>query len=98
MLLTHVRIFPHATVRADLTYACDQVVLRRGARLAAMSLSDTDLTHLRRCVELAREGLDDGDEPFGSVLVDAAGVLTARRRSTGPSTASGQTPSRRARR
>ncbi|HET9421600.1 MAG TPA: nucleoside deaminase [Nocardioides sp.] len=40
-----------------------------------MSLSDTDLTHLRRCVELAREGLDDGDEPFGSVLVDGAGVV-----------------------
>ena len=28
-----------------------------------------------RCVELAREGLADGDEPFGSVLVDAAGVV-----------------------
>jgi tRNA(Arg) A34 adenosine deaminase TadA len=40
-----------------------------------MSLSDTDLTHLRRCVELAREGLEDGDEPFGSVLVDAIGVV-----------------------
>ena len=40
-----------------------------------MPLSETDLTHLRRCVELAREGLEDGDEPFGSVLVDAAGVV-----------------------
>jgi tRNA(Arg) A34 adenosine deaminase TadA len=38
-----------------------------------MSLSETDLTHLRRCVELAREGLEDGDEPFGSLLVDAGG-------------------------
>lgn len=38
-----------------------------------MGLSETDLAHLRRCVELAREGLADGDEPFGSVLVDAAG-------------------------
>lgn len=28
---------------------------------------------LRRCVELAREALDDGDEPFGSLLVDAQG-------------------------
>ena len=37
-----------------------------------MTLDDTDLAHLRRCVELAREGLADGDEPFGSVLVDAA--------------------------
>lgn len=34
-----------------------------------MSISETDLGHLRRCVELAREALDDGDEPFGSVLV-----------------------------
>jgi tRNA(Arg) A34 adenosine deaminase TadA len=38
-----------------------------------MGLSDTDLAHLRRCVELAREGLADGDEPFGSVLVDGSG-------------------------
>ena len=38
-----------------------------------MSVSDTDLAHLRRCVELACEGLADGDEPFGSLLVDAAG-------------------------
>ncbi len=40
-----------------------------------MSLKDTDLTHLRRCVELAREGLESGDEPFGSVLVDASGTV-----------------------
>ena len=40
-----------------------------------MSLDETDLAHLRRCVELAREGLAAGDEPFGSVLVDAAGVV-----------------------
>ncbi|GAA2899370.1 nucleoside deaminase [Microbacterium esteraromaticum] len=33
----------------------------------------TDLTHLRRCVDLAREALDDGDEPFGSLIVSAAG-------------------------
>ena len=38
-----------------------------------MSISETDLAHLRRCVELAREALDDGDEPFGSVLVSAGG-------------------------
>ncbi|MEJ7707642.1 MAG: nucleoside deaminase [Nocardioidaceae bacterium] len=38
-----------------------------------MSISDTDLIHLRRCVELAREALEDGDEPFGSLLVDAEG-------------------------
>lgn len=40
-----------------------------------MTVSETDLVHLRRCVELAREGLDDGDEPFGSLLVDADGVV-----------------------
>ena len=40
-----------------------------------MTLDSTDLRHLRRCVELAREGLADGDEPFGSVLVDAEGVV-----------------------
>jgi len=40
-----------------------------------MPLTDTDLTHLRRCMELAREGLEEGDEPFGSVLVDADGVV-----------------------
>ncbi|ULE32388.1 nucleoside deaminase [Mycobacterium sp. IDR2000157661] len=38
-----------------------------------MALSDDDLSHLGRCVELAREALDDGDEPFGSVLVDEEG-------------------------
>jgi tRNA(Arg) A34 adenosine deaminase TadA len=40
-----------------------------------MSVSRTDLTFLRRCVELAREGLDDGDEPFGSLLVDGSGTV-----------------------
>ena len=40
-----------------------------------MPITETDLRHLRRCVELAREGLDDGDEPFGSVLVDRDGVV-----------------------
>ncbi len=40
----------------------------------------TDLTHLRRCVELATEALDAGDEPFGSVLVDADGVVLREER------------------
>ena len=39
-----------------------------------MSTSEIDLAHLRRCVELAREALDAGDEPFGSLLVDAHGT------------------------
>src|SRR3712207_9313127 len=36
-------------------------------------VDDADLAHLRRCVELARAALESGDEPFGSVLVDAEG-------------------------
>lgn len=31
----------------------------------------TDLRHLRRCVDLAAQAFDAGDEPFGSVLVSA---------------------------
>ncbi|KAJ5103657.1 hypothetical protein N7532_004186 [Penicillium argentinense] len=38
-------------------------------------VSNTDLIHLRRCVELAREALEEGDAPFGSVLVDATGKV-----------------------
>jgi tRNA(Arg) A34 adenosine deaminase TadA len=37
--------------------------------------SEIDLVHLRRCCELAREALADGDEPFGSVLVDGEGEV-----------------------
>jgi tRNA(Arg) A34 adenosine deaminase TadA len=32
-------------------------------------LTEADRRHLRRCVELAHEALEAGDEPFGSVLV-----------------------------
>jgi Cytosine/adenosine deaminases len=39
-----------------------------------MAISENDLVHLRRAVELAREAADSGDGPFGSVLVDADGV------------------------
>ena len=42
-------------------------------------MTDHD-THLARCVELAREALDDGDDPFGSVLVDDAGNVLAEAR------------------
>ncbi len=44
-------------------------------RLRTVSISADDLTHLRRCVELAREALEVGDEPFGSLLIDASGVV-----------------------
>jgi tRNA(Arg) A34 adenosine deaminase TadA len=40
-----------------------------------MRVTEQDLVHLRRCIELAREGVEAGDEPFGSVLVDAAGEV-----------------------
>lgn len=38
-------------------------------------LSDTDIGHLRRCVELARQALEAGNSPFGSVLVDSTGKV-----------------------
>jgi len=38
-----------------------------------MTITAEDLKHLRRCVELAREALEDGDSPFGSLLTDADG-------------------------
>ena len=38
-------------------------------------ISEVDLKHLRRSVELAKMALDKGDEPFGSVLVSQEGVV-----------------------
>ncbi|MBA9006372.1 MULTISPECIES: nucleoside deaminase [Thermomonospora] len=38
-------------------------------------VNDTDLRHLRRCVELAGQALESGDEPFGSVLVASDGTV-----------------------
>lgn len=38
------------------------------------ALTAEDRRYLRRCVDLASEALAAGDEPFGSVLVDADGV------------------------
>lgn len=39
-----------------------------------MTITDDDLERLGRCVELARRALDEGNEPFGSILVGADGV------------------------
>ncbi|MFF3667783.1 nucleoside deaminase [Microtetraspora malaysiensis] len=39
--------------------------------------TEADLRHLHRCVELAAEALEKGDEPFGSVLVSADGAALA---------------------
>ncbi|RZK58761.1 MAG: nucleoside deaminase [Hymenobacter sp.] len=43
-------------------------------------LTDKDLPHLRRCLALAAEALQAGDEPFGSILVDAKGQVLAQAR------------------
>ena len=42
-----------------------------------MTPTEADLRHLLRCVELATEALEAGDEPFGSVLVAADGTVLA---------------------
>ena len=39
------------------------------------AVTETDRLHLRRCVELAREALETGNRPFGSVLVSADGQV-----------------------
>jgi tRNA(Arg) A34 adenosine deaminase TadA len=36
-------------------------------------MDDKDLSYLRRCVDLAAEAVDAGDQPFGSILVSAEG-------------------------
>lgn len=38
-------------------------------------ITDQDRVHLRRAVDLAREALDRGDAPFGSVLVSGEGEV-----------------------
>ncbi len=45
-----------------------------------MDLDDTHRLHLRRCVDLAREALEAGDDPFGSVLVGADGSVLKEQR------------------
>ncbi|MCK6210459.1 nucleoside deaminase [Georgenia sp. EYE_87] len=56
-----------------------------------MSTVRPDLTHLQRCVDLAEEALEAGDQPFGSVLVGPDGTVLAEDRnriaSTGDPTA-----------
>lgn len=42
-----------------------------------MTITNTDLKHLRRSVELAKAALEKGDEPFGSVLVASDGKVLA---------------------
>jgi tRNA(Arg) A34 adenosine deaminase TadA len=44
------------------------------------AVTEADLPHLRRCVELAAEAAAAGDHPFGSVLVAADGTVLAEDR------------------
>ena len=50
-----------------------------------MTVTDADRRMLARAVELARMALEAGDEPFGSVLTDAAGstLFEDRNRTSG---------------
>jgi tRNA(Arg) A34 adenosine deaminase TadA len=52
-----------------------------------MTVTPRDLVHLRRCVALAAEALEAGDDPFGSVLVDANGNVLAEARNRESSSA-----------
>ncbi|MHA3683857.1 nucleoside deaminase [Leucobacter sp. HY1908] len=40
---------------------------------ASSEITKHDRRFLQRCIDLAQEALDSGDEPFGSVLVNAQG-------------------------
>lgn len=40
-------------------------------------ISDLDKKHLRRCVQLAQQALEEGSKPFGSVLVSDDGEVLA---------------------
>lgn len=42
-------------------------------------VTPTDIAHLRRCIELAAAAATRGDDPFGSLLVSAAGDVLAER-------------------
>jgi tRNA(Arg) A34 adenosine deaminase TadA len=40
-------------------------------------INETDMKHLRRCIELAEIALNENDQPFGSVLVSEEGEVLA---------------------
>jgi tRNA(Arg) A34 adenosine deaminase TadA len=58
---------------STLNYQLDQMT-------ASFIPTAAELRHLRRCVELATEAIEAGDEPFGSVLVAADGTVLAEDR------------------
>ncbi len=43
-------------------------------------LRENDKKYLKRCLQLAAESVNAGDEPFGSVLVNEAGAIIAEAR------------------
>lgn len=49
----------------------------------AQKLKELDQKYLRRCLELAKEAMEAGDEAFGSVLVNEAGEIIAEARNRG---------------
>jgi glycerate kinase len=77
-------------IEPDLQRCMDNgaVLLERlGERIAVEHLTgqrarftESELRHLGRCVELAQEALEAGDEPFGSVLVGPDGRVLAEDR------------------
>jgi len=46
-------------------------------RIHATDIDRADVSHLRRCIELARTAAARGDHPFGSLLLDGAGEVVA---------------------
>jgi tRNA(Arg) A34 adenosine deaminase TadA len=42
-------------------------------------MNNTDVKHLEHCLRLARNAVDRGDEPFGSILVSADGMVLSER-------------------
>jgi hypothetical protein len=49
---------------------CHGLIATALRKLPPVAISDDDLDRLGRCVELPGTALEDGDEPFGSILVD----------------------------
>jgi len=46
-------------------------------------MNDNDLRYLRRCVDLASEAVEAGDQPFGSVVVSDGTIVFEDRNRTG---------------
>lgn len=47
---------------------------------STQGLTKQDFKHLERCITIAEEALDAGDEPFGSILVNAKEEIVAEAR------------------